>query len=73
MISNVNKNTTEEVEGAHVISTTGEEMGVTYIPDVEYAEIDGVKLHLQILQPFTRNQPEMVCPCVVFVSLLHPQ
>ncbi|MDE6892971.1 MAG: alpha/beta hydrolase, partial [Lachnospiraceae bacterium] len=30
--------------------------------------IDGVKLHLQILLPFTRNQPEMVCPCVVFVQ-----
>ncbi len=59
---------TEEVEGARTISTTGDEMGVTYIPNVEYAEIDGVKLHLQILLPFTRNQPEMVCPCVVFVQ-----
>ncbi|MDE6890472.1 MAG: alpha/beta hydrolase, partial [Lachnospiraceae bacterium] len=55
---------TEEVEGARTISTTGDEMGVTYIPNVEYADIDGVKLHLQILLPFTRNQPEMVCPCV---------
>lgn len=59
---------TEEVEGARTISTTGDEMGVTYIPNVEYADIDGVKLHLQILLPFTRNQPEMVCPCVVFVQ-----
>ncbi len=59
---------TEEVEGAHVISTTGDEIGVTYIPNVEYAEIDGVRLHLQILQPFTRNQPEMVWSCVVFVQ-----
>ncbi len=59
---------TEEVEGARTISTTGDEMGVTYIPNVEYANIDGVKLHLQILLPFTRNQPEMVCPCVVFVQ-----
>ena len=59
---------TEEVEGAHIIPTTGDEMGVTYIPNVEYAEIDGVRLHLQILLPFTRNQQEMVCPCVVFVQ-----
>lgn len=59
---------TEEVEGAHVISTTGDEIGVTYIPNVVYAEIDDIKLHLQILQPFTRNQPEMVSPCVVFVQ-----
>ncbi len=59
---------TQEVEGAEVIVTTGDEMGVVYIPNVEYAEIDGVKLHLQLLLPSTRNQPEMVCPCVVFVQ-----
>ena len=59
---------TEEVEGAHTILTTGNEMGVTYIHNVEYAEIDGMKLHLQILLPFSRNDQEMVCPCVVFVQ-----
>ena len=59
---------TEEVEGAQVIATTGDEMGAIYIPNVEYADMDGVKLHLQILAPLTRNQPEMVCPCVVFVQ-----
>lgn len=59
---------TEEVEGAHVIPTTGDEMGVTYIPNVEYAEIGGTRLHLQILLPFSRNDQEMVCPCVVFVQ-----
>lgn len=58
----------EEVEGAHIISTTGDEIGVIYIPDVEYAEINGVKLHLQMLLPVTRNQPEFICPCVVFVQ-----
>lgn len=58
----------EEVEGAHMISTTGDEMGVTYIPNVEYAKKDGVSLHLQMLLPLTRNRPEMVCPCVVFVQ-----
>lgn len=58
----------EEVEGAQVIRTTGDEMGVTYVHNVEYAEIDGTKLHLQILLPFSRNDQEMVCPCVVFVQ-----
>lgn len=59
---------TEEVEGTHVLRTTGDEMGVQYIHNVEYAEIDGTKLHLQILLPFTRNNPEAVYPCVVFVQ-----
>ncbi|MCI8615510.1 alpha/beta hydrolase [Parablautia intestinalis] len=59
---------TQEVEGAQVIATTGDEMCAVYIPNVEYAQIDGVKLHLQILIPSTRNQPEMICPCVVFVQ-----
>ncbi len=59
---------TEEVEGAKLLLTTGDEMGVRYLHDVEYAEMDGVKLRLQILQPFTRNQQEMVCPCVVYVQ-----
>ncbi|MCD8189262.1 MAG: alpha/beta hydrolase [Clostridiales bacterium] len=59
---------TEPVEGVCVLPTTGDEMSVTYLHDVEYAEIGGVKLHLQILLPGTRNDPEMVCPCVVFVQ-----
>lgn len=59
---------TAEVEGAHVIQTTGDEMGVTYLHNVEYAEMDGTKLHLQILLPFSRNDQAMVCPCVVFVQ-----
>ncbi len=59
---------TQEVEGAQVIQTTGNEMGSVYAHNVEYAEIDGVKLHLQILMPGTRNNQEMVCPCVVFVQ-----
>ena len=58
----------EEVEGAVKIPTTGNEIGVIYHHNVEYAEIDGEKLHLQILRPLTRNQPDMVCPCVVFVQ-----
>ncbi len=59
---------THEVEGAHVLRTTGDERGVAYVPDVVYAEADGVKLHLQLLVPFTRNEPERIYPCVVFVQ-----
>ena len=58
----------EEVEGAERIPTAGDEIGVFYQHDVEYAEIDGEKLHLQILRPLTRNRPNMICPCVVFVQ-----
>lgn len=56
------------VEGVSVLSTTGDEMGVSYLHDVEYAEMGETKLHLQILLPGTRNDPEMVCPCAVFVQ-----
>lgn len=59
---------TEEVEGAQVIVSDGNEMGVHYQENVEYACVDGVRLHLQILWPYTRNEQEMVCPCVVFVQ-----
>lgn len=59
---------TEDVEGTQIIPSSGDEMGVLYSHDVEYAQIDGVKLHLQILRPVTRNAPEAVCPCVVFVQ-----
>lgn len=58
----------EEVEGAHLIPTTGDEIGVVYLHDVVYAQIDGEKLHLQILLPYSRNHQQMVCPCVVFVQ-----
>jgi acetyl esterase/lipase len=58
----------EEVEGAVRLTTTGDEVGVRYFHDVEYANIDGVALHLEILVPFTRNEPEKIYPCVVFVQ-----
>ena len=63
-------------EDAEVIETTGEEMGVNYFHDVEYANVDGVPLHLQILipacrnsgfQPFAEKQPFSL-PCYVFVQ-----
>lgn len=59
---------TEDVPGAVKIKTTGEEMNVHYLHDVEYLNIDGHALHLQILIPFTRNEPEKEYPCLVFVQ-----
>lgn len=59
----------EAVEGAVYLDTTGDEIEISYIPDVEYANIDGVPLHLQILVPTSRNQPKQQgLPCVVFVQ-----
>ena len=67
---------TEIPEGAGVIETTGDEVGVNYFHDIEYAEADGHKLHLQILIPASRNdgflpfaekQP-FARPCFVFVQ-----
>lgn len=67
----------ENVEGAVKIPTTGLEPGVMYMHDVEYAEIDGNKLHLQILIPTNRiemglrmsqNPAAAKYPCVVFTQ-----
>ena len=63
-------------EGAGVIETTGKEMGVHYYRDVEYAQVNGTPLHLQILipacrnsgfVPFAKEQPFRL-PCFVFVQ-----
>ncbi len=67
---------TEEVEGAQVLETTGDEPGTCYLHDVEYANMDGVPLHLQIVAPTSRNHPynafggeqAMARPCFVFVQ-----
>ncbi|MCQ5384700.1 alpha/beta hydrolase [Hungatella hathewayi] len=59
---------TGTVEGAGVIETTGEELGVRYAHDIEYIQMDGVPLHIQLLIPFSRNQFEPVWPCVVFIQ-----
>ncbi len=56
------------MEGAGVLSTTGDEVGLAYLHDVEYANVDGISLHLQIIKPFTRNEPEKIYPCMVFVQ-----
>lgn len=58
----------EKVEGAKWITTTGDEVGFNYYHDVEYAQVDGICLHLQIIQPFTRNEPEKIYPCIVYVK-----
>lgn len=50
---------TEEVNGSHVIETTGDETGVRYLHDIEYVNMGGLPLHLQILLPCSRNQPRI--------------
>ena len=67
---------TEPVEGAGIIETTGDEMGTDYVHNVEYINMNGTPLHLQILVPSCRNDrvdfmnPEKPFrrPCVVFVQ-----
>ena len=51
-----------------VIETTGDEISVQYVNDVVYAVMDETPLHLQILMPGTRNHPEPVLPCIVYVQ-----
>lgn len=67
---------TEEVEGAHIIETTGDEPGVLYLNDVEYRTTGDMPLRLQLLIPMCRNrrfdrpsdEPAPALPCVVFVQ-----
>ena len=59
---------TEIPEGAQRIETTGNETGVRFIREVEYAAPDGVPLHLNILLPVTRNEPDKKYPCLVYVQ-----
>ena len=66
----------EELEGVEVIETTGNEVGVSYLHDIEYANIDGIPLCLQILVPASRNvgfipfaeKQTFAVPCFVFVQ-----
>ena len=55
-------------EGARRIETTGDETGVRFIREVEYAAPGGVPLHLNILLPVTRNEPDRKYPCLVYVQ-----
>ncbi len=58
------------MENIPVIETTGDEYKINYFPDVVYAVMDGIPLHLQILQPKTRNHPEGTkkYPCIIYVQ-----
>ena len=54
--------------GADRLEVTGDEPGTFYVPDVVYAVMDGIPLHLQILLPLTRNNPEKIYPGIVYVQ-----
>ena len=60
----------EEVESAVRIHTTGDEKGTYIYSNVEYANMDGVPLHLQLITPQTRNQQNKKeqYPCLVYVQ-----
>ena len=60
----------EAVEGAIRITTTGNEIGTYIYSNVEYANIDGMPLHLQIIVPETRNTKGkgIKYPCLVYVQ-----
>lgn len=63
----------EEVEGVVRISTSGDEIGTNIYPSIEYANVDGVPLHLLIIVPQSRNLDHKDCaekkyPCLVFVQ-----
>lgn len=65
-----------DVPEALWLDTTGDEMGVTYVPNVEYECIDGVSRTLQILVPNSRNiklrrasaSSGQTYPCIVYVQ-----
>lgn len=60
----------EKVEGAVRIKTTGDEIGTYIFSNVEYANIDGHRLHLDIIVPQTRNTSDSGAkyPCLVYVQ-----
>ncbi|MBR3437873.1 MAG: alpha/beta hydrolase fold domain-containing protein, partial [Lachnospiraceae bacterium] len=67
---------TDIPEGAKIIPTTGDEVGVMYLHDIEYANVDGHPLHLQLMIPNSRNKRmdffvkelPFKLPCFVFVQ-----
>lgn len=60
----------EEVEGAIRIHTTGDEKGTYIYSNVEYANMNGMPLHLQIITPQSRNMNKEAekYPCLVYVQ-----
>ena len=59
---------TETPKGATRIETTGDEIGVRFVREVEYAAPDGIPLHLNILVPAKRNASSPKYPCLVYVQ-----
>ena len=66
----------EEVADATWLDTTGDEIGVMYVPNVEYECVDGISRVLQILIPTSRNAKaprsdraaSRTYPCIVYVQ-----
>lgn len=63
----------EEVEGVVRIPTSGDEIGTYIYPTVEYANVDGVPLHMLIIAPQSRNmdhvdRTQKKYPCLVYVK-----
>lgn len=60
-----------DLKDAEVLNTTGNELFVSYDPNVRYAVMNGYELTLQILSPQTRNQPEKLYPVILYVQGSH--
>ena len=60
----------EDVDGAVRIPTSGDEIGTYIHSNVEYANINGMPLHLQIITPQSRNtqNDNKKYPCIVYVQ-----
>lgn len=56
----------EEVEGAHYIQMTGEEVGLEYHPQIVYDEEHN--LHLYMIIPTSFNHPKRRYPCIVYIQ-----
>lgn len=60
-----------DLKDAKVLDTTGNEIFVSYYPDVQYAVMNGHALTLQILSPQTRNEPDKLYPVILYVQGSH--
>lgn len=61
---------TEEIDGVKHIFSSGDEVGTYCFPSVEYVNVNGKPLHMQIMMPITRNLKEVKVqyPCVVYIQ-----
>lgn len=60
-----------DLADAQVLDTTGDEIFVSYFPNVTYSQPGGQPLTLQILVPQTRNHPDRLYPVILFVQGSH--